>query len=148
MDDGVNIRKAIERYSVEISTIERQRDEIMNKLSELAYKRDILQKAMEVLESSPAPETFFIEVPTPEAIMKETGKGMTATTIKILKHEGKLLSVKEVLQKLEKEGYKTKRVNVYVMLKRLVEKKTIRAEKEDGLIKYGTINKPEGELIY
>jgi Fe2+ or Zn2+ uptake regulation protein len=152
MNDEITLRNAVEKLSKEIEELTRQRDAIMNKLSDLVFKRDILIKAEKVLDTERTASTaegIVMEAPPmsirnalplssqkPEASANNS-RGMTKATIKLLLPPNKFLSVREVLNALEQEGYRTKRVNVYIMLRRLVTAGRVISRDEGGTITYG-----------
>lgn len=155
MNDQSQLKSLLDRISKEIEVLEEQKTEFMDRINDIMKQiqslhsnRDSICKVMEMIEK----DSVFIEPELPTERKEEQspkdGKGMTASTLKLLASPGVFLSVREVLDALEQAGYKTKRVNVYVMLKRLVEKGKIEARDERGILKYGlVIQKEKGPAV-
>lgn len=158
MDEGITIKKAVEKYTREIEALTKQYEEILHKLTDLTAKRDILMKAADVLaaeesvdEHDPTQELTghrkLLFEPNPisakTGTRKRVGRGMTATAMTILSPPGKYLSIRDLLQALEGAGYQTKRINVYIMLKRLISGGKVISKKEGNTLLYGLSEQKE-----
>ena len=121
MNDANTIKKLVKKFSDEMISLEKERDKIMDRISGLAFKIDTLKKTLTVFASEGiiAEEELSQTKNQQREGYRGDSKGMTAETLKLLKEAGHALTTDEIMSALEVQGFKTKRVNVYIMLKRL-----------------------------